>query len=189
MKGIACRTIGAWGAAAFALACLAPGLSGQGAGSIAGQVTEEGSLRPLSSVQVFIEGTGIGTFTNASGDFVLLNVPAGEQTLTVRLVGYRQASETVTVAAGETQTVDFALIVTAVQMDEIVVTGTGVATEKRRLGHTIATLDAAELENAPISDFSQLIAGREPGVVALPSWATPAKAPESASAGRRRCRS
>jgi TonB-dependent SusC/RagA subfamily outer membrane receptor len=169
MKGIASRTIGAWGAAVFALACLAPGLSGQGAGSIAGQVTEEGSLRPLSSVQVFIEGTGIGTFTNASGDFVLLNVPAGEQTLTVRLVGYRQASETVTVTSGETQTVDFALIVTAVQMDEIVVTGTGVATEKRRLGHTIATLDAAELENAPIADFSQLIAGREPGVVALPS--------------------
>ncbi|MYL05491.1 MAG: TonB-dependent receptor plug domain-containing protein, partial [Gemmatimonadales bacterium] len=132
-------------------------------------MTEEGSLRPLSSVQVFIEGTGIGTFTNASGEFVLLNVPAGEQTLTVRLVGYRQASETVTVAAGETRTVDFALIVTAVQMDEIVVTGTGVATEKRRLGHTIATLDAAELENAPIADFSQLIAGREPGVVALPS--------------------
>ena len=169
MKRIACRTIGAWGVAIVALACIAPGLSGQGAGSIAGQVTEEGSLRPLSSAQVFIEGTGIGTFTNASGDFVLLNVPAGEQTLTVRLVGYRQASETVTVAAGATMTVDFALNVTAVQMDEIVVTGTGVATEKRKLGHTIATLDAAELENAPISDFSQLIAGREPGVVALPS--------------------
>ncbi|MDE2661719.1 MAG: carboxypeptidase-like regulatory domain-containing protein [Gemmatimonadota bacterium] len=77
MKRIASRTIGAWGVALVALACLAPGLSGQ-AGSIAGRVTEEGSLRPLSSAQVFIEGTGIGTFTNASGDFVLLNVPAGE---------------------------------------------------------------------------------------------------------------
>ncbi|WP_419937341.1 SusC/RagA family TonB-linked outer membrane protein [Candidatus Palauibacter sp.] len=169
MKRIGFRTIGAWGAAAVALACLAPGLSGQGAGSIAGRVTEEGSLRPLSSVQVFIEGIGVGTFTNASGDFVLLNVPVGEQTVVARLVGYREASETVTVAAGETLTLDFALNVTAVQMDEIVVTGTGVATEKRKLGHTIATLNTAELENAPISDFSQLIAGREPGVVALPS--------------------
>ena len=169
MKRFTCRTIGAWGVALVALACLAPGLSGQDAGSIAGRVTEEGSLRPLSSAQVFIEGTGIGTFSNASGDFVLLNVPAGEQTVTVRLVGYREASEAVTVTAGSTATLDFALNVTAVQMDEIVVTGTGVATEKRRLGHTIATLDAAELENAPISDFSQLIAGREPGVVALPS--------------------
>ncbi|MXX79353.1 MAG: carboxypeptidase-like regulatory domain-containing protein, partial [Gemmatimonadales bacterium] len=88
MKRIASRTIGAWGVALVALACLAPGLSGQDAGSIAGRVTEEGSLRPLSSAQVFIEGTGIGTFTNASGDFVLLNVPAGEQTVVVRLVGY-----------------------------------------------------------------------------------------------------
>ncbi|MDE2661718.1 MAG: hypothetical protein OXI39_01780, partial [Gemmatimonadota bacterium] len=73
--------------------------------------------------------------------------------MVVRLVGYRQASEAVTVTAGSTATLDVALNVTAVQMDEIVVTGTGVATEKRRLGHTIATLDAAELENAPISDF------------------------------------
>ncbi len=169
MKRIGFRTIGAWGVAAAALACLAPGLSGQSAGSIAGRVIEEGSLRPLSSVQVFIEGSGIGTFTNASGDFVLLNVPVGEQTVVARLVGYREASETVTVAAGETLTLDVALNVTAVQMDEIVVTGTGVATEKRKLGHTIATLNTAELENAPISDFSQLIAGREPGVVALPS--------------------
>ena len=48
-------------------------------------------------------------------------------------------------------------------------TGAGIATEKRKLGNTIATLDASTLDNAPISDFSQMIAGREPGVVAMPS--------------------
>ena len=43
------------------------------------------------------------------------------------------------------------------------------ATEKRKLGNTIATVDVSTLENAPVTDFSQLIAGREAGVVALPS--------------------
>ena len=64
---------------------------------------------------------------------------------------------------------DFSLQQTAITLDEVVVTGAGIATEKRKLGNTIATLDAASLENAPIADFSQMIAGREPGVVALPS--------------------
>ena len=65
--------------------------------------------------------------------------------------------------------VNFGLAQTAITLDEIVVTGAGIATEKRKLGNSIATLDASTLDNAPISDFSQMIAGREPGVVSLPS--------------------
>ena len=148
---------------------IAPGLDAQEGGVITGRVTEEGSGRPLASARVYVEGSGIGAFSNGSGQFLLPNAPAGEHTVTVERVGYRPASATVTVTAGETAGVDFAIAVAALALDEIVVTGTGVATEKRRLGHTIATLDAAEFETAPIADFSQLIAGREPGVVALPS--------------------
>ena len=173
MKHNQCPTRRAWGAFALSLLAIslavAPGLSAQQGGVITGRVTEEGSGRALASAQVYVEGSGIGTLTNSNGQFLLLNAPPGEHTVIVELVGYRSASQTVTVAAGETASVDFAIAVTALALDEIVVTGTGVATEKRRLGHTIATLDAAELENAPIADFSQLIAGREPGVVALPS--------------------
>ncbi len=148
---------------------VAPGLGAQQGGVVTGRVVEEGSGRALASAQVYVEGSGVGTLTNSNGQFLLLNAPIGERTVIVELVGYRSARQTVTVAAGETTSVDFAIAVTALALDEIVVTGTGVATEKRKLGHAIATLDAAELENAPIADFSQLIAGREPGVVALPS--------------------
>ena len=168
-----CQNTKAWGAFVLSLLAvglaIAPGLSAQQGGVITGRVTEEGSGRPLASAQVYVEGSGLGTLSNSSGQFLLLNAPAGEHTVTVELVGYRSATQTVTVTAGETVTVDFAIPVTALALDEIVVTGTGVATERRKLGHTIATLDAAELENAPIADFSQFIAGREPGVVALPS--------------------
>ena len=122
-----------------------------------------------------MEGSGIGTLSDGSGQFLLPNAPAGEYTVTVERVGYRPASETVTVTAAETVGVDFAIAVAALALDEIVVTGTGVATQTRRLGHAIATLDAAGLETAPVADFSQLIAGREPGVVALPSSGYTAK--------------
>ena len=118
---------------------------------------------------MYIGGTGIGALTNAAGRFLLLNVPAGEHTLVAEIVGYRSGSQTVTVGAGQSVVADFGLEQTAITLNEIVVTGAGVATEKRKLGNTIATLDASTLDNAPIADFSQMIAGREPGVVSLPS--------------------
>ncbi|KPJ77365.1 MAG: hypothetical protein AMS19_12615, partial [Gemmatimonas sp. SG8_23] len=141
----------------------------QATGTLVGTVRDAATQRPLEAVQVYIGGTGIGALTNAAGRFLLLNVPAGEHTLVAELVGYRSGSQTVTVAAGQSVVADFALEQTAITLDQIVVTGAGVATEKRKLGNTIATLDAATLDNAPISDFSQMIAGREPGVVSLPS--------------------
>jgi TonB-linked SusC/RagA family outer membrane protein len=141
----------------------------QATGTLVGTVRDASSQRPLEAVQVYIGGTGIGALTNAAGRFLLLNVPAGEHALVAELVGYRAGAQTVTVGSGQSVVSDFALDQTAITLDQIVVTGAGIATEKRKLGNTIATLDASSLDNAPISDFSQMIAGREPGVVALPS--------------------
>lgn len=141
----------------------------QANGQIVGTVRDAASQRPLEAVQVYIGGTGIGALTNAAGRFLLLNVPAGEHELVAEIVGYRSGTQTVTVTAGESTVANFALEQTAITLDQIVVTGAGVATQKKKLGNTIATLDASTLENAPIADFSQMIAGREPGVVSLPS--------------------
>ena len=156
------------GATVFALGAAAFPASAQ-TGQIVGQVRDAASQRPLEAVQVFIQGTSVGALTNAAGRFLLLNVPAGEQEVTAEIVGYRLVRRTIVVEAGEAVTLDFNLEQTAIQLDQIVVTGAGVATEKRKLGNTIATIDASSLQDAPVTDFSQLIAGREPGVVALPA--------------------
>lgn len=138
-------------------------------GQIVGTVRDAGSLQPLEAAQVYIAGTGVGTLTQANGRYVLLNVPVGEVTLVAELVGRRSSTQTVTVTAGEAVVANFELEQTAIALDQIVVTGAGVATERRKLGNSIATIDPTSLENAPVNDFSQLLAGREPGVVALPS--------------------
>ena len=156
-------------ALALALALGAAPAAAQATGTLVGTVRDAASQRPLEAAQVYIGGTGIGALTNAAGRFLLLNVPAGEVTLVAELVGYRAGSQTVTVTAGESVVANFALDQTAIALDQIVVTGAGVATARKKLGNTIATVDASQLENAPIADFSQMIAGREPGVVALPS--------------------
>ena len=148
---------------------LAPGVSAQAAGTVTGRVADAASTRPLEAVVVYLDGTAFGTLTNASGNYIFLGVPVGEYTIRATRVGYRDSEQSVTVSVDGTSQVNFAIEQTAIALDEIVVTGAGIATEKRKLGNTIATINTAALENAPVTDFSQLIAGREAGVVALPS--------------------
>lgn len=85
------------------------------------------------------------------------------------MVGYRQGEQQATVPAGQVTTLEFRLSQTAINLEEIVVTGAGVATKRRKLGNSIGTIDASQLANAPITDFSQILQGREPGVAALPT--------------------
>lgn len=145
------------------------GLVAQETGTIQGVVRESGSLRPLGLIQVFVPETGPGTLTSAAGRFQLLNVPAGQVTLTARGVGYGSVTETVTVSPGEATTVDFNLSPSAIELDEVVVTGAGQATEVRKLGNTVATIGTAELESLPVANMSEVLQGREPGVAALPT--------------------
>jgi TonB-linked SusC/RagA family outer membrane protein len=83
------------------------------------------------------------------------------------MVGYTPITKSVTVTAGGTHTLDFSLAATAVQLEAIVTTGTAGATEVKRLGNTVATIDPPK--NAPIQTASELLQGREPGVVGLSS--------------------
>ncbi len=138
-----------------------------GVGTIEGTITEGGTGRPLEAAQVGATAAGIGTVTNSQGHYRITNVPAGSITLRVRLVGYAPATKTVTVAAGQTVTADFVIQQSAVQLQAVVTTGTAGATEVKRLGNSVATIDPPKF--APIKTASELLQGREPGVVGLSS--------------------
>src|SRR5690606_9714645 len=101
-------------------------LEAQGRGTVTGSVTEEAARRPLPAAQVVIGETGLGALTDSRGRYQVLNVPAGQHTVRVQIIGYGEASQTVTVVAGEAVTADFALEETAVSLDRIVVTALGI---------------------------------------------------------------
>lgn len=147
----------------------APAVAQGTTGTITGQVLHEGTGQPLAGVQVYVVGTRIGAVSDAGGRFRLVGVPVGRVQLRAQTVGFSTATQTVTVGPGQTVTVTFRLAPSAIALEELVVTGAGVATERRRLGNTVATLSAAQLENKPIKTFSEALAGREPGVNLLPN--------------------
>ena len=75
---------------AFALAFLvfgAVGVTAQNTGTVTGLVRDATTLAPLAGAQVAVEGTGVGGLVNNVGRFLLLNVPAGTQTVNVTMIG------------------------------------------------------------------------------------------------------
>jgi TonB-linked SusC/RagA family outer membrane protein len=137
-------------------------------GVIRGKVTDAATGRPVDGTQLYVAGTDLGTLSNADGLYQF-TVRGGTLELRTRRVGYASASQQVTVRPGEVAEADFSLKQSAIGLDVVVVTGTGAGTEKRKLGNTVATIDAAAVRNAPVTNFSEILAGREPGVTVLPS--------------------
>ena len=138
-------------------------------GQISGTVTDATTLEPLIGAQVVISALTVGAATDAEGEYEIIRVPAGTHEIQVRYIGYRTAIRSVIVMAGQPLVIDVELRPTAVTLDEVVVTGAGGPVERRKLGNSISTLYAAALEHAPIQTFSDVLQGREPGLVGLPS--------------------
>ena len=110
---------------ASAMMFMAAEAQAQQAGSVSGRIVDQTSSQPLGGAQIVIAGTQIGGVTNAQGRYTLLNVPAGQQTVQVQFIGFARQEQSVTVEPGGSAVLDFALVRTAIDLDRIVVTGTG----------------------------------------------------------------
>jgi TonB-linked SusC/RagA family outer membrane protein len=140
-------------------------VTGVGAQQITGTVKDAQTGQPMSAVQVFIQGTGIGALTQNNGRYLLLNVPAGPHQVTAQRIGFKANTQQVTVAAGQTVTVDFGLAEEALGLDEIIVTGTPGATQRRAIGNTVASVAASSLtQTVATPDVKDLLRGRTAGV-------------------------
>jgi TonB-linked SusC/RagA family outer membrane protein len=144
----------------------------QAAGNIRGQATDASTGQPLNGVQVSIPGTGRGALTDLRGSFLIVNVPAGTVTVRAEMIGYGQVSQTVTVTAGETSAVSFAMRQTAVDLEEIVVTATGEST-MRQLGTSLSTLNTNQIPSVPVKGVQDLLTGTTPGVFVLANSGQP----------------
>src|SRR6476659_6641789 len=132
-------------------------------GTLRGRVTDAASGRGIPEVQVTIGGTRLGVVTGQQGEFSLTSVPTGSRSLEVRRIGYQPVERTLNVTAGDNDLGTITLNVSAVNLNEVVVTGTGTATEKRAVGTSIATVDSALISRAQATTVDQAMQGKIPG--------------------------
>ena len=149
-------------AAAVFFIAASPGAAQDGV--VTGTVTNQAG-EPQAAVQVRVVGTELGAFTNEEGQYRIVGVSPGEVTIRASRIGMAASTQTVTVAAGETVTVNLVIRQAAIDLDAIVVTGTAGLQERRVQGAQVARINAAELtEVAPITSISELLQARTAGV-------------------------
>ncbi len=152
-----------------------PGSAYAQQGAIAGTVSDSETLRPVAGAQVFIPGTVFGTLTGERGTYRLEGVSVGQVTVSVRLIGYKELSQTVTVQAGQVATADFSVEQTALRLQDIVVTGVVAATPRVKLPFQVERLDPQDLP-VPASDVSSLLSAKAAGVSVVSGSGQPGQA-------------
>ncbi|MBN2789629.1 MAG: TonB-dependent receptor [Candidatus Delongbacteria bacterium] len=65
--------------------------------TISGFVRDASDGEAISDVNVYIDGTKLGSATNNNGYFVISNIPSGKFTLLVKFMGYSSFSEEITI--------------------------------------------------------------------------------------------
>lgn len=146
------------------LALLVPvSLAAQEPRTLRGEVVHEGTGQPIEGAYVGVVGLPLQTLTNEAGQFLLFGVPDQEVTLTVTRIGYRE--HTVRVSPGST-TIRIELVMAAIALDEVIVTGTAGATQRRAIGNSVTRVDAVgAMELSASGNVSGLMNGRTPGVI------------------------
>jgi len=136
----------------------------QAAGEIRGVVTDAKTKQPLRGVVVTLDDAKKGMTTDEAGAFHMSGVASGTHVLHVRKLSYTKHSQQVTVVDGETTTVGLALEASVNALEQVVVTGTVVATELKAIPNAITVITAKELEQRNITHLDQLFRGDVPGV-------------------------
>lgn len=153
-------------AAAVATLTLAGTLGAQApTGTISGKVVDAATKLPISDVRIVLVGTQFAAPTNKDGEYRLVNVRAGSATVGALRIGYKSSQQTVTVTAGQTATLNFELTTSAINLSEVVVTGTAGNQERKAQSALVASVSAGDIiKDAPVTNVANLLQSRVPGV-------------------------
>ncbi len=140
-----------------------PHVAGAQAGAVSGIVIDAASERPVSNAAVGVMGpAGKGAVTDGFGRFTITGLSGTTVVLSVRLIGYRPATDTVRVGDNN---IRVGLSERLVELNAMVVTGTAGGAEVRELGTSVAQVKVSDLmQQAPIPTVSALLSGNAPGV-------------------------
>lgn len=139
---------------------------------LVGQVIDSMSGKGVSGATVSVAGTKRVATTRENGWYSLSGVPAGEQTVVARLIGYGTRSKTLKVEK-DTVVVNFKLVQVSTTLTEVVTTVTG---EQRKLeiGNSIASINVdSVMKTAPVRTLTDLLENRVPGLVVQRSSGQP----------------
>ena len=140
----------------LALLALAP-MSVLAQGSLEGTVSDENGM-PLPDVQVAISALSIGDLTDADGNYVIEQVPAGTHMVDFRLIGYEPVSMQATVMDGETARLDATMNEAVILLEAVAVVGS--RAQPRTVTESMVPIDiirSSDITDQGDTDFANLL--------------------------------
>ncbi|MCC5927350.1 MAG: TonB-dependent receptor [Bacteroidetes bacterium] len=140
-------------------------------GEVAGTIVDAGTGEALIGASIILRNTAIGAVTNYDGEFLITRLPAGEQVLIVRYLGYVTQELVANVVGGERITLNIRLQTDTVMGEEIVIQtqalGQANAIRQQVNSNTIVNVvSETRLRELPDANAAESI-GRLPGVAIL----------------------
>ncbi|AKD03450.1 TonB-dependent receptor [Pontibacter korlensis] len=133
--------------------------------AISGKVTSPNG-QSLELLTVALEGTVLGTNTNAAGEFTLSNIKPGNYTLRVGGVGYKAIRQPINLNTGENLNLNLTVQASTSSLDEVVVSASRSVETLDETPASVHVLDSRTLQiQSQIStDISNILANTVPGL-------------------------
>jgi TonB-dependent starch-binding outer membrane protein SusC len=135
---------------------------------VTGKVTSVDDGSALPGVNVLVKGTTIGSVTDIDGVYSV-NVPDESTTLVFTFIGLQSME----VLINGRNKIDVQLASDIKQLGEVVVTGVGVATDKRKLAISVESISGDRLPPIPNASIDQALVGKIAGAQILSSSGNP----------------
>ncbi|MDE3142655.1 MAG: carboxypeptidase-like regulatory domain-containing protein, partial [Bacteroidota bacterium] len=133
---------------------------------ITGIITNEKGL-PMAGVSIVVKGSDMGTVTDEKGEFKI-KVSTKNAALIISYIGY-QSQE---IVVGSKAFFAIKLLTVTEKLDEVVVVGYGTQ-KKATLTGAVSTIRSKDVTEAPVTNVTNSLAGRLPGLVAVTSSGEP----------------
>jgi len=134
-------------------------------GTISGHVTEGSTGEALAGVQVIIEGSDRGAVCDASGIFILVNIPPGHYDLRFEMIGYSKQIVTGVPVIIDLQTQIDVELKAATLSGETVIVESQTKDLTQQITSTTRFISAGQLDNLPVQNYQELVEA-QPGVAA-----------------------
>ena len=110
--------------------------------TIHGHITDSRTKEHIPYITVTIDGTTIGTTTDATGHYTLYHVPVGKFTVSVSAIGYAPKSKEVEVECGSDLQLNFETTEEQISVDAVVVSANRNATKRSEAPSLVNILDS-----------------------------------------------
>lgn len=124
---------------------------------VKGTVKDESGL-PMSVVTILVKGTSHGVATDMDGNYTI-KVPNDKAVLVFSQLGMKTVEKTV----GKAHRIDVVLLEQAQELGEVVVTGVGTATDKRKVAISVDAVSEKSLKGTPVKGIDDALSGKIAG--------------------------